>query len=304
MKSLAFHRDFRRFSGGHLKVWDYFQHTKASGIFEPVMYLIADSLRDASNPWVANGERISEGWNPREADALFLAGEDWLAVPDACDTPVVNLIQGLRHASPEDPRRAFLRRPATRLCVSQQVADAILATGLVNGPVVTIPAGVDTASFPAPTAPRDIPVLVAGLKKPALAKSLSEILSSHGVEHVCLTEMLPRADFLGLLSRARVTVFLPQTEEGFYLPALEGMAMETLVVCPDCIGNRSFCVDRTTCLVPEYATVPLVAACLAALQMGRQDIDRLQRNGRLQAESHALSMERRRYLEVLHSLVA
>ena len=44
------------------------------------------------------------------------------------------------------------------------------------------------------------------------------------------------------MARARVTVLVPNPKEGFYLPALEAMALGTIVVCPDCVGNRSFCV--------------------------------------------------------------
>ena len=40
--------------------------------------------------------------------------------------------------------------------------------------------------------------------------------------------------------------------EGFYLPALEAMALGSLVICPDCIGNRSFCLPGRNCFRPNY----------------------------------------------------
>jgi len=51
-------------------------------------------------------------------------------------------------------------------------------------------------------------------------------------------------------------VFLPNQKEGegFYLPALEGMAVGTLVIFPDCIGNRSFCLSGYNCFRPDYTT--------------------------------------------------
>jgi glycosyltransferase involved in cell wall biosynthesis len=300
LKTLFFHRDFRAFTGGHLKVWDYFQHTKASGIFEPVIYMTPDSLPDESNPWVASGERISNEWDPNGADALFLAGMDWQAVPENCDRPVINLIQGLRHSCPDDPRNAFLSRAATRVCVSKQVADAILSTGLVNGPVITIPAGVDMESFPETSDQRDIPVLIAGLKKPAMAKSLSEILTNRGVQCVCLTRLLPRAEFLRMLGRARITVFLPQIAEGFYLPALEGMAMGTLVVCPDCVGNRGFCSHGINCLQPSYDIEALGVACVDAFDRTIKGIsDEMIKRGHETARLHSLDLERDRYQSLL-----
>lgn len=283
-----------------MKVWDYFQHTKASGIFEPVIYMKPDSLRDQSNPWVVSGEQISNVWDPNGADALFLAGMDWQAVPENCKRPVINLIQGLCHSFSDDPRNAFLRRAATRVCVSQQVADAILSTGLVNGPVITIPAGVDLKSFPETSDQRDIQVLIAGLKKPAMAKSLSDILTNRGVQCVCLTRPLPRVEFLGMLGRARVTVFLPQIAEGFYLPALEGMAMGTLVVCPDCTGNRGFCSHEITCLKPIYDIEALQTACLDALDRTFKGIsNEMIKRGHETARMHSLDLERDRYQSLL-----
>jgi hypothetical protein len=283
-----------------MKVWNYFQHTRASGIFKPIIYMTPDSLRDESNPWVASGERISHEWNPHGADALFLAGMDWRAVPENYNKPVINLIQGLRHARPEDPRHAFLRRAATRICVSKEVADAILSTGLVNGPVITIPAGVDMDSFPETSDERDIPVLIAGLKKPAMAKLLSEILTQLGIQSVCLTRLLPRAEFLRMLGRARVTVFLPQIAEGFYLPALEGMAMGTLVVCPDCIGNRTFCSHGENCLRPSYDIEALGIACMDAFDRTNKGVsDGMIKRGQETARMHSLELERDRYQSVL-----
>ena len=303
MKTLLFHRDFRSFTGGHWKVWDYFQHTKASGIFKPIIYMTPDSLRDESNPWVTSGERISHEWHPHGADALFLAGMDWQAVPENCDKPIINLIQHVRHACPDDPRNVFLQRAATRVCVSEQVADAILSTGLVNGPVITIPACMDMDSFPKTSDDqRDIPVLIAGLKKPAMAKSLSEILTHRGIQSVCLTRLLPRAEFLKMLGRARVTVFLPQIAEGFYLPALEGMALGTLVVCPDCVGNRQFCEAEVNCLMPDYDLESLVAAVLRSVVMDAPTSAGLVSAGQKRQTLYGLSTEREDFLQLLKTM--
>lgn len=304
MRKLLFHRDFRGFAGGHLKVWDYFKHTKESAFFEPEIYLTPFSLRDALNPWFAGGEKALTEWKPGEADALFLAGLDWLAVPEDCAKPVINLVQGLRHALPEDPRYAFLRRRATRICVSRQVADAIVSTGQVNGPVVAIPNGLDLANLPVSASERDIPVLIAGYKEPNSAESLSDSLRTRGIPAFCLTKKLPRSEYLSLVARSQVTVFLPNQllGEGFYLPALEGMALGTLVVCPDCVGNRDFCIDGYNCFMPEYSTLALSAACLEALYSDAAKIHSLQTNSRLMAELHKLEAERKSYLGILEAL--
>jgi len=95
MRKILFYRDFQELSGGHLKVWDYFNHTKASGLCEPMIYMTPDSLFDVSSPWVANGEKILTNWTPNEVDALFIGGMDWLAVPDDYKKPVINIIQAV-----------------------------------------------------------------------------------------------------------------------------------------------------------------------------------------------------------------
>jgi len=302
VRKLAFYRDFRGFSGGHLKVWDYFCHSKNAEGIKPTIYCTDRSRMDSSNPWVAAGERIASGWEPDQAEALFLGGLDWLSLPATCNTPVINLIQGVRHADPADPRYQFLSRRALRICVSQPVADAISATGQVNGPVVTIPAGLDYDSFPAPAAERDIAVLIAGLKQPVLARQLSEKLANEGITNTCLTGALPRQEFLGLLGRARVTVFLPHRQEGFYLPALEGMAMGTLVVCPDCVGNRQFCVADVNCVTPAYDLESLVSTVLRSVVMDTPALARLICAGYQRPASHALSKEREDFLQLLETI--
>ena len=74
---ILFHRDFKEYTGGHGKVWDYFNHAIALGL-DARVYLTPDSLRDASNPWLSIPERIESAWQPEKADLLFLAGMDWM----------------------------------------------------------------------------------------------------------------------------------------------------------------------------------------------------------------------------------
>jgi hypothetical protein len=304
MRTLAFYRDFQAFSGGHLKVWDYFCHTLASHSFTPTIYFTATSQMNLSNPWVAAGEQIQSRWEPHKADALFLGGLDWLAVPEDCATPVVNLVQGVRHANPADPRYKFLQRRAFRICVSKEVELAIMATGKVNGPVITIPAGLDIDRLPQPSRQRDIALLIAGLKQPTLARKLSDELAERGIATTSLTNPLPRPEFLGLLGRAQITVFLPYEKEGFYLPALEGMAMGSLVVCPDCVGNRQFCFHEENCLRPDYNMASISFSCQEALRrIATASAMEIVAKGLQQAQAHSLTRERCLLLEVFNSVI-
>ena len=143
-----------------------------------------------------------------------------------------------------------------RICVSQEVADAISATGRTRGPVLTIPNGIDVTPVapagevsPAVYGARRRPLTIVGYKRPDLARDLSGRLDAKRREHLLLTEFRERSTFLALLTQSRVAVCLPYEQVGFYLPALEAMASGCIVVTLDCIGNRGFCRHDENCLI-------------------------------------------------------
>jgi glycosyltransferase involved in cell wall biosynthesis len=300
--TILFRREFHGLTGGHLKVWDYFLHARESPRFEPRVYLVPGSILDHTNPWHGVAPPPLAAWEPAAAAVLFVAGLDWNAVPDPAPAPVVNLVQGVRHADPDDPRHAFLSRPAVRICVSEAVADAIRSTGRVAGPIHVIPNGIDPATFPAPAAHRDIPLLIAGGKNPSFALALADRLSAVGIRPMCLTASIERRAFLELLGRAETVVTLPLESEGFFLPALEAMAMGAVVVCPDCVGNRGFCRDAETCLRPAYTLDAVAAAAIEALALSGRAAAALHREASAEVRRHDLARERMAFLRILDSL--
>ena len=281
---LLFHRDFRGLTGGHLKVWHYLRHAAESRSFCPRVFLTAASRRDASNPFLGgNPDWLLPAWQPERADALFVAGLDWMAVPDDWDKPIINLVQGVRHASAGDPRRGYLSRRAVRICVSGEVADAIRSTGEVNGPVVTIPNAID------------VPAGAGGSGR-------RRALRAAGYEPEVIASPLPREEFLGRVAAAEVVLFLPLEAEGCFLPALEAVALGTLVVCPDCVGNRQFCRDGDTCLRPDHAPASLVAAVGQAMMMPPIERERMAAAARAEAAARGLDGEKRAFLAILDDL--
>lgn len=298
---LLFHRDYRGLTGGHLKVRHYFSHAEHSARFRPRIYFTPGSVRGPENPWYGISPPPLAAWRPAEAVVLFVAGLDWEAVPDPSPAPVVNLIQHVRHAHAGDARRPFLARPAVRICVSQEVADAIAETGAVNGPIHVIPNGIDLENIPS-AAERDIPILIAGLKNPPFAALVAARLADMGMTAEVTNAMLPRREFLERLSRARVAVTLPNHEEGFYLPALEAMAAGAIVVCPDCTGNRGFCRDLETAFRPRYALDDVVAACLAAVTQAPGDAATMRAAAVAETRNHGLAAERLAFLRILDAV--
>ncbi len=297
-KSVLFFRDFRGLTGGHLKVADYIKHVRSNPAYRPIMSLSSRSL--PSDLW-DDCEIVGPDFDPELADVLFLAGRDWEAVPKDIElrVPVINLIQGLRHADGDDVRNSFLGRRATRLCVSTEVAEAITSTGKCNGPVLVVPAALRPDDF-RPDASRSNDVFIAGLKAPELALAVMDELKGRGLKVTAETEPVPRADFLGKLREARIAVTLPSAREGFFLPALEAMAAGCLVVCPDAVGNRDICIDGETCLMPLARQSDIVGSVMTLLgdrEVARRIVDGAKR----MVSKHKPAAERRTFMNVLNA---
>lgn len=315
---VLFHRDFTGYTGGHGKVWDYFRHALALGA-DARVYLTPRSSRGADNPWMALPERIEAEWRPERADVLFLAGMDWAALPPhapGAARPVVNLVQGLRHAreDPVLPLRRFLSRPAQRICVSRAVAAAILATGAVAGPVTVIPAALDPdavralaatgdAQVPAPAHAGPAAVFIGALKDPALGRAVRDALAAMGVAADLADGWLPRPQFLARLARARVAVLLPYAEEGFFLPGLEAMALGRPLVMPPCIGGDEYVRAGSNCLVPA-PTAEAIGAAARGLLADTAQAAALAGAGLETVRRHDPAGERRAFAEVLARVAA
>ncbi|RST80104.1 glycosyltransferase family 1 protein [Aquibium carbonis] len=301
-KRVLFHRSFGRFAGGHLKVFDYFEHTRATEGFEAAIYLTPDSL--PANPW-ADGAAITDRYAPETADILFVAGMDWQALdgfPGIEERkPVISLIQGLRHAAPDTPLYEALGRRAVRICVSAEVAEAILATGRCNGPVHTIPNCLDLAELPAAAEAGRIDVFIAGMKQPDLAAELASRLARHGLSVDCQTKQVERRTFLARMARARIALLLPLAQEGFFLPALEAMAMGCVVICPDCVGNRSFCIDGVNASMPE-AEAAAIETAVRQVCRSPDLAARLRRSALATSARHEIATERAAYQTILRRI--
>jgi len=300
-KRILFTRQYLGFSGGHLKHTHYLSHAQAYRGLSPILHVTPDSKHDALEPLLpADLPRTDL---PCEADILFVAGLDW-DILDAAgqpmeNIPVINFVQHVRHANPSDARYQFLPRPAIRICVSQQVSDALEATGKVNGPIITIENGLDLPPLSAQQQPpRNGKILIAGSKDRKLAAAISSQLTTLQVPHDISDGIIPRGEYLNMVSQYSVLICLPHPIEGFYLPALEAMAMGVNVVTPDCVGARSFCRHNDTCLVTARSQTALAEAAISLLS----DSDKARRlkEGGLEISKHyTLARER----AIFHSLL-
>lgn len=304
-RTILFYRNFQGFAGGHLKVWHYFNHVHASPTFTPKIYFTETSRWNETNPWSKSNNAIVKTWTPAAAGALFIGGADWLALPvafrNAPPVPIINIVQGLSHADPADPRYAFLRHRALRICVNSKIEEALRAIPGVNGPIFHVPMGLDHATLP-PAGRGEYDVVIAALKERELGKKLCAQLQHVARRVELLARPLPRRVYLQKIADSRVAVFLPRHKEGFYLPPLEAMAMRRVVVCPDCVGNRVYALPGWNCFQPAYDEQALARAVESALALSEGDTRAMTDNATRTATRYTLERERAAFLNILSHL--
>ncbi|MEM0952912.1 MAG: glycosyltransferase [Pseudomonadota bacterium] len=308
-RTALFSRRYQEYSGGHQKVLDYFMHLQAARGWDARIFWNPGSIDITESIWRDRASHATARYAPGQADLIFLAGIDWRLYLDESRTegiPVINLIQHVRHAEPSSDVYPFLTQRAIRICVSAEVESAILDTGRVNGPTFVIPNGIDIDAVKRHLQPRKTEsVYILGNKQPELAQALCDALSASGHTPLCHTKHTPRATVLSAMGLAKIAVLLPHSTEGFYLPALEAMALGCLVVVPDCVGNRGFCRHEDTCLMPSSD----VASIVAALEQAEAVLDteageRILSNAEAQVSRHGLTHERETFHGILEDLDA
>lgn len=306
-KSILFYRDFLGLTGGHLKVWDYFNHVSHSAEYIPYIYFSQKTVWDAGNPWSGMDKKLKLFKALTNPDIIFMEGMDWEILDykykNNSPVPIINLIQHIRHAFPDNSRYPFLGHKAIRICVSEEVKSYLEESGKVNGPLFAIPCSIDLDKLPPalPYSDKKDEILIAALKERELGRQLKQQLEGLGKSVNLLTGRLLRKDYLELVNRAKLTVFLPNYSEGegFYLPALEGMALGSLVICPDCIGNRSFCLPGNNCFRPNYDLDSIINSVKSALKLSPGEVKTMSVNASKTASQHNLAVEREAFLEIL-----
>jgi hypothetical protein len=298
---ILFCRDVRAYYGGHQKVADYFEHLQVSISFVPEIFFSETTRWDNTNPWFNRKHQKAVRYEPENYDYAFLAGMDWSVYLNSSrplNQPVLNLIQHVRHADPAEDVHQFLSQAAIRICVSQQVADAILATGKVNGPVVTIPNGLE---LPDLLSNKKWDILILGIKQPALAVQLVGVLKLSGLRVLVIDQWIPRDQLYAQMAASRIAILLPHSTEGFYLPALEAMHFCDLVIVPDAIGNQAFCINDINCLMPEYTPESIALKVSVAIEILNDStlLRQYKAEAKQTVERFSLQGERRAFLALM-----
>ena len=99
---------------------------------------------------------------------------------------------------------------------------------------------------------------------------------------------------------ADIFLCCPRIEEGFYLPGLEAMAAECVVVTPDVVGNREYCQFGTNCIQVEWGNVASYRSALEAIAaMSPARRRELRAAGAVAAGSRDLAAERDAFANLL-----
>jgi len=303
-KKVLFYRDYRSYTGGQQKYFDYYQHFKAHSDFEVEICFSKDSIWSADNIWAGEVAYMTNDFKPENYDILFIAGMDWNVISEGVEDnlTVINFIQGMRHTNVEHKLHSFLKRKAIRIVVSPIIQDRLEKQQSYNGTLFTIENGVNLVEK---NMIKEFDVYILGLKNLSLANDLTVKLKELGFNVYASTKKISKENVHLNMAKATITLLLPNLKEGegFYLPALESMYFSDITIVPDCLGNQSFCFHQINCLMPKYEFNSMVNSCLEAKILLTNDAYQPIKEQALKTvKEHSLEEERIKLYSILRSI--
>lgn len=223
---------------------------------------------------------------------------------------IIHFVQNVRHANPDWLGGAGVRLlgvPMTRVCVTQEVHDAIAPVVNRRFPTMVVPLGHLWRYF---SLARDTPLprpLRIGYTtwKSTIGDDVAADMSQLGAD-VTFSAVRSVAEWSELRAFYHaIDVFLatPRAEEGFYMPGLEAMAAGALVVTPDAGGNRTYCHFGVNCLqVPLEDADAYVAAVTSIRTMTDDAVQRMRDAAYAVLPAHDLDREYRDVNAILDML--
>lgn len=305
MKIISFYRDYSGYTGGHQKVFDYLQHCDAHPEYDYQLYMQNRQLKNEAeaqtNPFEAIRPRWESLYQPQGASVVFLAGLDWRAYSPFFDAgqPKINLIQHIRHADPEQAHFAFLKHRAIRICVSKAVEEAIRPHA--NGPLITIRMGHQIPAIDINNKYYDLYILAN--KKPGWGGILADYARSLGLKVALTNQLVPKKDVLKNMSKARISLVLPNKTEGFYLPGIEAMSLSNIAIVPNCKANLEYMHKESNAILCANTLEGCKKAISDALQLlAAKDLPARTKVGVDLSRTYSLRKERESFHKVLNQL--
>ncbi len=310
--------------GGVIKILDYLHHTLEAGFARAIAW--GPPLPGAEAPirhhaaWVRAHEdpriefrRLKDLELPRSAWVLFSEPSQHPDIeqalpPDSDHRRVIHLVQNTRHSNPEwhlGFPYLLLHRPITRIHVTHEVAEAVAPVANTHHPCWTIVEGHGWEYFRNRQDPdREGPLRVGFTtwKSDLGDRVAAEFAGDDRVTFDALRGPATWEDIRSLYHRSDVWLSAPGPEEGFYLPGLEAMAADLVVISALVGGNRAYLEPETNCLAPAFEDAAGHAAAIRSLlddpSLGR----RLRDAGRTTLERHTLARESNEFAAVVAEL--
>ncbi len=306
MQKILFLRNFKeikKVKGHHIKVRDYYLHCLHHPQLDPYLYFTPESIYQDSELWVdVPREKIVREIQLDLYNLIFVSGKDWTLLPEIPNgKKIISIVHAVKIADADKVLFPFLSRPAFRICVSPEVLAAISLHAV--GESVVINNGVPMDLFRPGPERKQRSMLIWAKKNPALGKRLYRELAKRGLDAALLIDFLPREEFARRLGESDVFIALPGQREGFYLPALEGMASGCAVICSDNVGNRGFCMHGETCLMPKYDDLEQHLAMIETLLAQTELKEKIRRAGMETARGYSLQNERDRFYRFLEKYI-
>ncbi len=311
LKKVLFYQHFGKrgvVRGAHHKTFDFFHHIKSFPGYEPHIFFDKTSLWNTDIPWFHLFESMPTLDDlDFEPDILFLnSGKDWIkytehrAIPK--NMPIVSPVNNFRAVKPGHKSFDFLPTKAIRLCPSQELYEATVSHPSTNGETIYLPNGVGINSEALKLqADKKFDLLIVGNKNPALANEIFAKVKHFDLHTEVINGWISKEDFQNKLALSRISMHLPKVVEEHYIPGVEAMMLDSLVIIPDCVGNRSYAKHLETCFVTEYSLVGMLHALQQVLEMDEAKKAQLCINATQASEIFQIQHEHKTLLEILDS---
>lgn len=312
--------------GGVVKIFDYVRHALDLGI-ETVIACPAGVDRDSAL-WRIDAFRplldhpgvrllVDGRIAPAGEDLVFFSWPDhWdLIAPRLPDGfplgRVVHIIQNTRHANPHFLGGRAVRtlaRPMTRIVINDQVLQAITPFLNREGATRVIPLGHRADFFRhrrEPGFPSPITVGYTTWKSDLGDRVAAHLADDDRMAFRAIRGPVGWDELRELYVASDVFLCTPSRQEGFYLPGLEAMAADSLVVTPDVEGNLAYCSFGGNCVEVPFEDEAAYAACLRdLLQWAPEHVAKLRATGRETAAAHAIEREATDFADLLSEIDA
>ena len=135
-------------------------------------------------------------------------------------------------------------------------------------------------------------ILIVGNKNPIMARELLSEIKHLNVNIEVIDSWISKKEFQIKLAQSHMSVHLPKKIEEHYIPGVEAMMLDSLVIIPDCIGNRSYSKHNETCYISEYNIESMAKTIYSMIDISENLKKQLLKNAKKESKLFTLENER------------